>query len=113
MAETIARRKQKAGPRQRRLPMRTCIACQESKPKRELIRIVHTPANTVEVDPTGKKAGRGAYLCPRQSCWQLGLKKRALERALKTTISPDNLMQLEEYAGTLPAEHGTGESVSS
>ena len=101
MAETSASHKTKPGRPLRRVPLRTCVACQESKPKRELVRVVHTPAGTVEVNPTGKKAGRGAYLCAKKSCWQLGLKKHALERALKTTISPDNLTALESYAATL------------
>jgi uncharacterized protein len=63
--------------------------------------VVHTPAGAVEIDLTGKKAGRGAYLCAKKSCWQLGLKKHALERALKTSISPENLAVLEAYVDTL------------
>ncbi len=82
--------------------MRTCVACQQEKAKRELIRLVHTPSGNIEVDPTGKKAGRGAYLCARRACWQLGLKKGALERALKTTISLENRGLLEAFAATLP-----------
>jgi hypothetical protein len=101
MADGTAGRKAKKGHIQRRLPVRTCIACQQAKTKRELIRIVHTPANTVEIDPTGKKAGRGAYLCPQKSCWDLAIKKHSLERALKTTIDPDSLARLEAYAATL------------
>lgn len=101
MAETNIVSKAKPGRPLRRVPVRTCVACQEAKPKRELIRVVHTPAGTVEVDPTGKKAGRGAYLCSKRSCWQLGLKKHALERALKITISAENLAQLEAFAATL------------
>jgi len=101
MAEITPKHKVKPGRTLRRLPVRTCVACQEEKTKRELIRIVHTPAGPVEVDATGKKAGRGAYLCPKKSCWQLGLKKGALERALKTSISPDNRAALESYAETL------------
>jgi predicted RNA-binding protein YlxR (DUF448 family) len=101
MAEIAASAKTKPGRPLRRAPVRTCVACQEAKTKRELIRVVHTPAGIVEVDPTGKKAGRGAYMCPKKSCWQLGLKKNALERALKTSISPQNRAVLEEYAATL------------
>ena len=94
--------KTKTGRPLRHAPMRTCVACQQEKPKRELIRVVHTPAGAVDVDSTGKKAGRGAYLCPKQSCWQRGLQKNALERALKTTISPDNRSTLAAFAATLP-----------
>jgi uncharacterized protein len=102
MAGTKPERKAKQARPQRKLPVRTCIACQEAKTKRELIRVVHTPAGTVEVDPTGKKAGRGAYMCPKKSCWELGLKKHAIERAFKTTIAQENQRLLEEYAATLP-----------
>jgi predicted RNA-binding protein YlxR (DUF448 family) len=102
MAETSTAHKKKAGRPLRRVPMRTCVACHETKAKRELIRVVHTPAGSVEIDPGGKKAGRGAYLCAKKSCWQTGLKKHALERALKTTISAENLVLLEQHAETLP-----------
>ncbi len=101
MPEETTVHKARAGRPLRRAPVRTCVACQQEKAKRELVRVVHTPANSVEVDATGKKAGRGAYLCARTSCWQLALKKHALERALKTTISPENLAVLEAYADTL------------
>ena len=93
--------KAKPGRPLRRPPMRTCIACQENKPKRELVRVVHTPGGAVQGDVTGKKAGRGAYLCAKKNCWQLGLKKHAIERALKTSVSPEDLAALESYAATL------------
>jgi hypothetical protein len=93
--------KAKPGRPLRRAPVRTCVACQQAKAKRELIRVVHTPAGAVEIDLTGKKAGRGAYLCTTKSCWQLALKKHALERALKTTISSENLAVLDAYVDTL------------
>ncbi len=103
--ETTPGRKAKAGrPIHKRVPLRTCVACQQNKGKRELVRVVRTVTGTVEVDPTGKKPGRGAYLCARKSCWQLAFKKRALEHALKTTISPENRTLLEEYAAALPDE---------
>ena len=100
MAEKAAR--VKPGPRpHKHAPLRTCIACQQNRDKRHLVRVVRTLAGTVELDPTGKKAGRGAYLCPQRSCWQLAFKKRALEHALKTTISPENQKTLNEYAASL------------
>ena len=101
MAEETNVHKAKAGRPLRRAPVRTCVACQQEQAKRELIRVVHTPAGTVEIDLTGKKAGRGAYLHAKKSCWELGLKKHALERALKTSISLDNLAALEAYVDTL------------
>jgi len=102
MAETTTDHKAKQGRPLRRTPMRTCVACQQERAKRALVRVVHSPSGLVEVDPTGKKPGRGAYLCAQKSCWQLGLKKNALERALKTTISAENRSTLEAYAATLP-----------
>lgn len=85
----------------RRLPQRTCIACRSTSGKREFIRIVRTPSGSVEVDLTGKKAGRGAYLCPRVECWQQGLKKGRLESALRTKLSPDDRLRLSEFAASL------------
>jgi hypothetical protein len=101
MAEPSGGRKPAPKLPARRAPIRTCVACQESSAKRELVRIVHTTAGSVEVDATGKKAGRGAYLCRKRICWQTAFKKHALERALKTTINPENMAQLEQYAATL------------
>jgi hypothetical protein len=101
MAEQPSARKAKPGRPVRRMPVRTCVACRQAQGKRELVRVVRTLSGPVEVDPTGKKAGRGAYLHPQKSCWQLAFKKHALEHALKTTIGPENLAALEEYASHL------------
>jgi len=78
------------------IPMRTCVGCRETKPKKELIRIVRTPEATVEVDVTGKKSGRGAYLCPSKECLQKAIRGKQLERALNTTISPELHTALEQ-----------------
>jgi predicted RNA-binding protein YlxR (DUF448 family) len=86
------------------IPQRTCVACRETKPKRELVRLVRVSPDLVEVDLTGKKNGRGAYLCPAQECWQLAQKKRALNHALQMTVTPENWQTLWEYAQELP-EH--------
>jgi len=64
-----APRRKKQRPKQKHVPQRTCIVCQQVRPKRELIRVVRTPAGHVELDPTCKKSCRGAYLCARRSCW--------------------------------------------
>jgi len=86
----------------RRIPQRTCIGCREAKPKRELIRIVRTQSGAVEIDPTGKRSGRGAYLCNAKSCWQAGLKKEHLDRALRTNIAAQDRRKLAHYAEMLP-----------
>lgn len=73
------------------------MACRETKPKQELIRLVCIPDGSVEVDTGGKKAGRGAYLCQAQGCWEIGLKGGRLEHALKTTLTQDNRGRLIRY----------------
>jgi hypothetical protein len=84
------------------VPLRTCVGCQQTRPKRELIRLVRTGDGVVEVDPSGKKAGRGAYICPAQSCWEAGLKKNRLEHALRTRITAETRAQLVEMGRTFP-----------
>jgi predicted RNA-binding protein YlxR (DUF448 family) len=63
-----------------------CVACRTSRPKRELQRIVRTPERTVVMDPTGRLAGRGAYVCVGTDCLDLAIKKGALARALDTPL---------------------------
>ncbi len=83
------------------IPQRTCVACRQVKAKRELIRIVRTPENDVEIDAGEKKAGRGAYLCRERRCWEAGLKGNRLEHALRGHLSRDNRERLIEYARDL------------
>lgn len=91
------------GGRPKHVPERTCVACRSTRPKRELVRLVRLPTGTVEVDLTGRKAGRGAYLCANAACWELGLKKDRLARALRGRVTPDDQQALLAYAATLPA----------
>jgi predicted RNA-binding protein YlxR (DUF448 family) len=84
------------------VPERTCVGCRLQQPKRLLVRVVRTPGGSVGVDQTGKRAGRGAYLCQRPSCWQVGLRKVTLARALKTTIESGDRDALEAFAAKLP-----------
>ena len=86
---------------QRKTPQRTCIACRSTTGKRELVRIVRTPQGSVELDLTGKKSGRGAYLCRSADCWEAGLKKDRLAHALKTTIGNEDRQRLAEFAAGL------------
>ncbi len=76
------------------IPQRTCVGCRQVRAKRELIRLVRLQDGSVEVDTTGKKRGRGAYLCPNEECWQSGLSKGRLEYALKTTLSKEDKERL-------------------
>ncbi len=81
------------------IPQRTCVACRKVKPKRELTRLVRIPDGSVEFDTSGKMAGRGAYLCPE--CWEIRLKDSQLKRALRTTLTQDNMEQLIRTAEKL------------
>jgi len=81
----------------KKVPMRMCVACREMKPKRELLRVVRTPEGEIVADATGRKNGRGAYLCPAEGCLNKALKTRALERALEQPLSEaavDDLRQV-------------------
>lgn len=91
-------------PRPKHVPQRTCIACRTTGAKRGLVRIVRTAAGTIEVDETGKKPGRGAYLCKTQECWDKALKGKLLEYALKTAITSEDKVALQTYAETLANE---------
>ena len=74
----------------RKIPMRQCLGCNEHKPKIELIRILRTPEGEITLDMTGKKSGRGAYICPDKNCFDKARKGKRLERALETQI-PDSV----------------------
>lgn len=81
---------------QKKIPQRTCMACQEKKDKRELVRIVRSPEGEISVDVTGKKPGRGAYICPNLECLNKVIKSKRLERSLETTISQEIYESLKE-----------------
>jgi predicted RNA-binding protein YlxR (DUF448 family) len=98
----------KKGPRPKHVPQRMCVACRERSAKRTLVRIVRTPEGAVEIDPTGKRNGRGAYLCDDPACWDRALRSGILANALKTTIDPATVEMLRGHAATLSpvADHG-------
>jgi predicted RNA-binding protein YlxR (DUF448 family) len=100
----VAKTTSKQPKKQKHLPLRTCIICRETKPKRELLRVVRTPDGHVLIDATGKKSGRGAYLSARLSCWQKALKGKRLEQELETTISDEDRAGLHEFMATLPPD---------
>lgn len=95
--------------RVKHLPQRTCVGCRETLAKRSLVRIVRTPQGVL-VDPTGKLAGRGAYLHDRQSCWERGL-KGPLAHALKAELTQTEREQLNEFARSLPADPVDGSAM--
>lgn len=75
--------------KQKKIPMRMCLGCQEMKPKKELIRIVRNKENEISVDFTGKKPGRGAYICKSTACFDRARKGRRLEKTFETSISEE------------------------
>lgn len=74
------------GSRMKKVPMRQCTGCGERKEKKDLIRIIRTPDEEIQIDFTGKKNGRGAYICNSVECLKLAQKRKALDRSLKTEI---------------------------
>lgn len=82
--------------KQKKIPLRMCLGCQEMKPKKELIRIVKNKENEISVDFTGKKAGRGAYICKNTECLSKAVKAKRLERAFETAISDEIYGTLKE-----------------
>lgn len=86
----------KNGVRARKIPMRQCTGCGERKEKRELIRVIKTPEEEITVDFTGKKNGRGAYICNSIECFKLARKRKSLDRSLKTTIPDEIYEKLEK-----------------
>lgn len=87
------------GPQKRpkHVPERTCVVCRRKRPKWEMVRVVRTPQGTLEIDNRGKKAGRGAYLCKAQECWEAGLTKKRLEYALKIKMGSEQRAELLEH----------------
>ncbi|MCS7207152.1 MAG: YlxR family protein [Dehalococcoidia bacterium] len=86
--------------RPRPIPQRTCAGCGAKRPKGELVRIVRLANGEVAVDPTRKRPGRGTYLCPTPSCWDIALKRGRLEHALRGPIPPPAREALRAYATT-------------
>ena len=87
--------------KQKHVPLRTCVACRQSTGKRGLVRLVST-AEGVAVDITGRKPGRGVYLCARPKCWETALKGNRIEFGLRTKVSAENRQILLEYGRGLP-----------
>ena len=80
----------------KKTPLRKCTGCGEMKPKKELVRVVKSPEGEVSLDLTGRKPGRGAYVCPRVDCLRLARKARRLEKAFSCPIPADVYDRMEE-----------------
>lgn len=79
--------KKQKQPRQKHSPQRSCVVCRQKTDKRRLTRLVKTAEGMVVIDTTGKKNGRGAYLCDQPACWDKAINSNILNQALKTNIS--------------------------
>ena len=103
----MARTGKNSPKRPKHVPMRTCISCRDTKPKRELLRVVRTPDGHVLLDATGKKSGRGAYLCAKLSCWENAIRKKRLEQEFELALSEEDRAGLEAFIATLPRDEAT------
>lgn len=82
--------------KKRKVPMRLCLGCGSKKDKRELIRVVKTPEGEVFLDETGKKPGRGAYICPHLHCLEAALKTKKLEKSLRQSIDHNVIEKMRD-----------------
>ncbi len=101
----------KPAQRVKHIPQRTCVGCREVLSKRQMVRVVRS-ADGIQIDPTGKLAGRGAYLHDQQECWSRGL-RGALANALKAELNAEDRARLEEFMTTLPKQAETREKTMS
>ncbi len=85
----------------KKVPMRKCVGCGEMKPKKELIRVLRTEEEDFVIDTTGKKNGRGAYLCPSGECFQKAVRNKGLERSFKQAIPQEVYDRLEKEMGDI------------
>lgn len=82
--------------KKRKVPLRMCLGCREYVDKRQLIRIVRTPEGEITLDFTGKKSGRGAYICPKVECLQKAMKGKRIEKSLEKPLPEDVFVELRE-----------------
>ena len=86
------------------MPERTCAGCRTKRPKHELLRLARTPEGGAEIDRLGRARGRGGYLCFQPACWQAGIHKHGLERALRTKLTPGGREELLRALATIGDE---------
>ena len=90
--------------RSRHVPQRTCVVCGTKVAQRELVRVALTPDDGCHVDETGRRAGRGAYLCRRRECWDRALRSDRLARSLRGELSAEDKARLAAFASGLRPE---------
>lgn len=100
------------GPRPRHVPQRTCVACRDKTNKRALFRVVRTSDGQAEVDLTGRKPGRGAYICDTPACWERATSTGILDNALKTELTQETKNALRSFAATIFANRSAANEES-
>ena len=88
----------------RKIPMRMCVGCREMKPKKELLRVVRSPEGEISFDLTGRKPGRGAYVCHSSDCLLRAIKQKQLERTFSSPISDEVRDALQKQIADIPRE---------
>ncbi len=88
----------------KKIPLRQCVGCGEMADKRQMIRVVRDPEGNYSLDDTGRKNGRGAYLCRKEDCLKAACKKKGLERSFKTVIPEEVYQRLQEEFQNLDAK---------
>ena len=90
--------------KEKKVPMRMCVGCREMKPKKELLRVVRSPEGIVSIDPTGRKPGRGAYICHSAECLKRAIKQKQLERAFECPLGEETYASLLQALNELEAQ---------
>jgi len=90
--------------KEKKVPMRMCVGCREMKPKKELLRVVKSPEGVVSIDTTGRKPGRGAYVCRSAECLKRAIKQRQLERAFECPLGEETHASLLQALNELEAQ---------
>lgn len=81
----------------KKVPLRTCVGCQNKKPKREMMRIIKTPKGNYEIDTTGKKSGRGAYLCYNIECLNIAIREKRIDKTFKKDVPAQIIDDLKNF----------------
>ncbi len=86
------------------IPQRSCVGCRQRKNKGDLIHLVLEHDGNVRVNSSQKMSGRGAYLCPKRNCWEIGIRENRLENSLRVKLSSYNRQALIDFSNKLPKE---------
>jgi hypothetical protein len=89
------------------IPIRQCVTCRTARPKRELLRVVIDAKGEISLDPTGKKAGRGAYVCRKRQCLEQAIRGHKLDRSLKNRVDEATIAALVAEMEALPPDEET------